>query len=101
MNLKNRSPGPNNSNYNNPEYDKLYEKAAVMERSPARDELYKQMIKIVQDDCPVIFSCARLAYNLKYDWVSNYVPNEYAHGNRAHWRLDTAKRAGSLTGKAG
>jgi ABC-type transport system substrate-binding protein len=89
---KNRSPGPNNSNYSNPKYDELYEKASVMQRSPERDQLYLQMIKIVQDDCPVIFSCARVAYALHYGWVSNMVPNEFAHGNRAHWYLDSAKR---------
>ncbi|MEA2709648.1 MAG: peptide/nickel transport system substrate-binding protein, partial [Phycisphaerales bacterium] len=89
---KNAAPGPNHCNYVNPKYDELYEKAQVMQRTPERDELYRQMIKIVQEDCPAIFIASRVNYTLHYDWISNLKLNEFAHGNRAYWRLDSAER---------
>ncbi|MDD5011002.1 MAG: peptide ABC transporter substrate-binding protein, partial [Phycisphaerae bacterium] len=36
---KNKSPGPNNFNYFNPEFDRLYEKVCVMSDSTERDAL--------------------------------------------------------------
>src|SRR5206468_3827959 len=52
---KNASPGPNESNYSNPRYDELYEKARVMDDSPERTALYRQMEQMVVADCPWIF----------------------------------------------
>jgi ABC-type transport system substrate-binding protein len=89
---KNGSPGPNHSNYNNPEYDALYEKSILLDRSPERDALYRQMSEIIQEDCPVLFSCVRISYRLNYDWVANIIPSEYRHGNRAYHKLDVERR---------
>jgi oligopeptide transport system substrate-binding protein len=93
---KNQSPGPNSSNYNNPEYDALYEKSVVLGPGPERNELYRKMSALVQEDCPVIFNCIRINFRLNYDWVSNIKPNEYRHGNRAYHKLDVAKRQAEL-----
>jgi ABC-type transport system substrate-binding protein len=89
---KNAAPGPNSSNYHNPAYDELYEKSIRLGPSPERDALYRQMAAMVQEDCPVLFNCVRINYRLFYDWVSNVIPNEYRHGNRAYHKLDIAKR---------
>jgi len=89
---KNGSPGPNHSNYHNAEYDALYEKSIRLDRGPERDALYKKMSKIVQEDCPVLFSCIRINFRLNYDWVSNIIPCEYRHGNRAYHKLDVERR---------
>ena len=48
---KNVSPGSNDANYRNPEFDKLYEKSLTLPDGPGRTALYKQMSKIVTDDC--------------------------------------------------
>jgi oligopeptide transport system substrate-binding protein len=89
---KNGSPGPNHSNYNNPEYDALYEKSILLDRGPERDALYKKMSKIIQDDCPVLFNCVRISFGLHYEWVSNIIPCAYRHGNRAYHKLDVERR---------
>jgi oligopeptide transport system substrate-binding protein len=89
---KNASPGPNSSNYSNPKYDAIYEKAIRMPASPERLKLYKELIAMVQEDCPVIFNCAVVRYSLYYDWVGNVVPTEYAHGVTAYRTLDVEKR---------
>jgi ABC-type transport system substrate-binding protein len=89
---KNAAPGPNSANYSNPEYDKLYERAMVMEPGPQRDALYRQMQAIVNDDTPWLMTYYSTTYRLLYDWVGNFGENEYAHGNRKFLRLDSQKR---------
>ncbi len=55
----NASPGANNANYQNPEYDRLYREAAVMPESPQRTALYRKMSQMVIDDCVSISGLSR------------------------------------------
>ena len=55
----NGSPGSNDANYRNPEYDRLYEQTAVMLPSPERTALYQKMNKMVIDDCVAITGLSR------------------------------------------
>ena len=55
----NGSPGSNDANYNNPEFDRLYEQAAVMQPSPERTAIYRRMNQMVIDDCVGIMSLSR------------------------------------------
>jgi len=47
----NGTPGSNDANYHNPEYDALYEQASVMRASPERTRIYRKMNRILIDDC--------------------------------------------------
>lgn len=66
----NRSPGSNSSNYSNPDYDRLYEATSVMQPSAERTALYRQMNRIVIDDCVVISGLSRVGIAL---WHKNVV----------------------------
>jgi oligopeptide transport system substrate-binding protein len=55
----NGSPGSNDANYVNPEYDRLYEQTAVMLPSPERTALYQRMNQMVIDDCVAITGLSR------------------------------------------
>jgi ABC-type transport system substrate-binding protein len=55
----NASPGANNANYSNPEYDRLYRAAAVMPESPMRTAMYRKMSQMVIDDCVSISGLSR------------------------------------------
>lgn len=55
----NGSPGSNDANYNNPEFDRLYEQAAVMQPSPERTTIYRRMNQMAIDDCVGIMSLSR------------------------------------------
>jgi ABC-type transport system substrate-binding protein len=90
---KNVSPGTNNFNYSNPEFDKIYERVAVMPDSPERTELYHKAERIVIEDCPAAFINHRVAYTLHHDWVDNYKPHVFGYGLAKYRRIDTAKRA--------
>ena len=89
---KNAAPGPNSANYSNPEFDKLYEQSSVMNPGPERDALYKKMIAITNDDCPWLIECYSVLYIPHYDWVKNMNYDDYPHGLRAHYILDSQRR---------
>ena len=88
----NSSPGPNHSNYSNPEFDELYEKVRIMQDSPERTELYKKMAKIIIDDCPWIFTHYPLAYGLTQPWLKNYYPHDFPYAMAKYYRIDSNAR---------
>ncbi len=90
---KNISPGANNFNYSNPEFDKMYEQVAVMADSPERTELYRKMELVILEDCPAVFINHPVGYVLYHDWVYNYKPHAFQYGLSKYYRVDTAKRA--------
>jgi len=90
---KNVSPGTNNFNYSNPEFDELYERVAVMPDSPQRTELYRKAELMVIEDCPAAFINHRVAYILHHDWCMNYKPHIFQYGLAKYRRIDMKKRA--------
>jgi len=66
----NASPGSNDANYRNPEYDRLYEESAVMLPSPERTEIYRRMNQMVIDDCVAISGLSRTRI---YLWHKNVI----------------------------
>jgi len=47
---KSMSPGPNHTNYNNPKFDELFDKARQMQDGPERTALYMKLADMVNDD---------------------------------------------------
>jgi ABC-type transport system substrate-binding protein len=68
----NESPGPNNSNYQNDEYDRLYDQFAVMSMGPERDAVVEQMLKVLYEDCPWSFTDYRIQYTYLQPWLRNF-----------------------------
>ncbi len=69
---KNVSPGSNNSNFINRDYDQLYEKALQLPPSPERTLLYKKMVDFINNEVPTLFLVHRI-YRLPYhSWLENY-----------------------------
>jgi oligopeptide transport system substrate-binding protein len=60
----NGSPGSNDANYHNPEYDRLFEQASVMLPSPERTAVYQRMNQMVIDDCVAVTGLARTRVHL-------------------------------------
>jgi ABC-type transport system substrate-binding protein len=55
----NASPGSNSANYNNPEYNRLYEASIAMHESPERTAIYRQMNQLLMEDCASITGISR------------------------------------------
>jgi oligopeptide transport system substrate-binding protein len=89
---KNQSPGPNDSNYSNPEYDKLYEKSLTLPDSPARTAIYQQMSKILNEDCPWIPFAHRVWHVLEHPWVHGYKYSDVIANRWKYVGVDPALR---------
>ena len=66
----NGSPGSNDSNYRNPEYDELFRQAKVMLPSPERTRIYQRLNRIVIDDCLAVTGISRTRIHL---WHKNVI----------------------------
>jgi oligopeptide transport system substrate-binding protein len=84
----NAAPGPNDANYDRPEFNKLYEQMSIMEPGPARAKLVKQMDDMVQEDTPWAMGFYRDEYTLYQGWVKNFKGSFYIRDNYKYLRID-------------
>ncbi len=89
---KNISPGPNASNYQNPEFDKVYEKLATMSASPERTALIKKAEDIAFKDGVWSMLYYPILYNIYHGWTKNYRPNELILNQDKYWDVDVMER---------
>jgi ABC-type transport system substrate-binding protein len=68
----NKVPGPNQSSWDDAEYNKLFEEARFMENGPERFELFKKMHARIYNDVPVIFVFSGTAVGLRQKWVKSF-----------------------------
>ena len=82
----NATPGSNSSNFNNPEYNKIFEKSIVMQPGPERTEIYRQLNQMVIDEIPAICGLSR---NSPFIWHKNVVffPSRNPHGSLLKYAL--------------
>ena len=66
----NAAPGSNSASYNNPDYNRLYETAAIMTESPQRTALYREMNQILMSDCVAITGISR---TLLFLWDKKFI----------------------------
>ena len=63
----------NQSNYSNPELDKILEDARVEQDAARRMQLYQQAQRIIVADAPVLFTTHGLSYVLVKPYIQGYV----------------------------
>ncbi|MBL7767451.1 MAG: ABC transporter substrate-binding protein [Flavipsychrobacter sp.] len=71
---KNPAP-PNYTRYNNPAFDRLYEKALTETNNSLRFELYRQMDRMILEDAPVVPLWYDEVIHLVQPFVKNFQPN--------------------------
>lgn len=84
--------GENSSNYENVEFDHLFEQMRSMDNSPERYEIIQKMQHILQHDAPWVFGFHPKNFALYHQWFHNLKPNLMANNNLKYLRLDTQKR---------
>jgi oligopeptide transport system substrate-binding protein len=89
---KNESPGPNHSNYRDPEFDRLYEEIRIMQDSPERMAKYEEMARIVIEDCPWIFEYQSMSFALVHSWLENFEPHDFPYGMGIYRNMNLEKR---------
>lgn len=84
--------GENAANYDNPEYNVLFEQMKNMENSPERQEIIDQMLRILRQDAPWIWGYHPKDYALYHEWYTNVKPNKMSHNNMKYHRIDSNMR---------
>ncbi len=93
----NKSPNPNNANYENPEYDRLYDEMSALsdfdpEQAKRKYGLCREMEKIVTRDCPWIFGLTYYSYTLVHSWRKNFKPHSFGHDTVKYLGVDPKLR---------
>lgn len=87
----NKSPGPNDSNYENATYDAIYKKMAVLPAgAKGRRELVKQLDDMVQEDAPWAYGYYLRTYRLTQARVKNYRVAEVIQNKYKYLRIENA-----------
>lgn len=87
-----RFNGQNAANYENPEYDALFERMKAMPDGPARQQIIDRMVAMLQHDAPWIFAFHPKAYSLQHGWVLNRKPGAMVRNTMQYQRLDVERR---------
>jgi oligopeptide transport system substrate-binding protein len=91
-NAKVKFGGENSSNYQNPEFDRLFEQMRNMDNGPERFRLIQQMQEIVRRDAPWLFGLHPKQFSLFHSWFQNRKPHVIANNTLKYLRIDTAAR---------
>lgn len=92
-NKKVASGGENAANYDNPEFNRLFERMKDMDNGPERQRVIDAMLEIVRRDAPWIFAYYPKSFGLTQGWVHNVKPNLMANNTLKYRRIDPALRA--------
>jgi len=88
-----KTSGENASNYENPEFDRLFERMKNMYNSPERQAIIDRMVEIARRDAPWVWSVFPKDYTLNHEWVYNRKPNQMANNGLKYQRVDAGLRS--------
>ncbi len=84
--------GQNASNYENPEYDRLFERMKAMPDGPERQQIIDRMVGMLREDAPWLFGFHPKSYSLQHGWVHNRKPGNIVRNTLKYQRIDVARR---------
>jgi len=84
--------GINSSNYQNPEYDRLFDEIKSMKNTPLRAEKIEKMLKMLREDAPWVWGFHPKSLSLYHEWFTNIWPNEMANNTLKYVRLNADLR---------
>ena len=85
--------GENNSNYQNPEFDRLFEQMKFEDDGPVKARLIDEMIRIVQEDAVWSFGYFPTSAAAFHQWVFNGKPTQIIRNHIQYLRIDPQLRA--------
>lgn len=84
--------GENASNYNSPEFDRLFDQMKSMSNSPERLAIIQEMIQLIQHDAPWIWGYHPKMYSLSHGWMGPFKPNAMSRNTLKYLSVDSEKR---------
>jgi ABC-type transport system substrate-binding protein len=85
--------GENASNYQNPEFDKLFERMKFEDDGPTKARLIDKMIGIVQEDAPWSWGYFPTSAAAFHQWIFNGKPTQIIRNHIQYLRVDPQLRA--------
>jgi oligopeptide transport system substrate-binding protein len=87
LSTPNMAPGPNTSQFSDPEYDRMFAQLKEMEDGPAKFRLMKQMELIVNRDLPWVMQYYSRNYILVHEYFKNYRYSDIIYNNLKYIKL--------------
>jgi len=84
--------GENAGNYQNPEFDRLFETMRNMANGPERQQIVDKMQSIVRNDAPWLFGYCPKDFALYHSWYKNLKPSRLVNNRLKYIRIDTQDR---------
>jgi ABC-type transport system substrate-binding protein len=91
-NGKVNSSGENAANYENKEFDRLFEQMRAMPNTEERLKIIQKMADIAREDAPWVWGFHPKMFTLYHAWNHNIKPNLMANNTLKYRRLDTPLR---------
>ena len=88
-----KTSGENASNYENAEFDRLFDRMKSMSNGPERQAVIDRMVEVARHDAPWVWSFFPKDYGLHHAWVHNRKPHSIANNGLKYQRIDPALRA--------
>ena len=87
-----KSQGENAANYENPEFDRLFERMKNSPNSRERQAIIDRIVAILRHDAPWLWGFHPKDYALYHSWYGNLKPNNISYNTVKYQRIDTALR---------
>jgi len=91
-NAKVETGGENAANYDNAEFDALFERMRGLPNGPERARVIDQMLEIVRRDAPWVWGFHPVGFGLYHSWYGNAKPNLMANNTLKYKRIDPELR---------
>ncbi|MHB9035459.1 MAG: ABC transporter substrate-binding protein [Armatimonadota bacterium] len=85
--------GPNDSTYDSPVYNRLFERMQTMDDGPERMEITRRMRNVAEEDCPLICFYHDDNLMLFNNWLSNVKAHPVANDSIKYYRIGGSRRA--------
>ena len=85
--------GKNEARYINPEFDRAFEKMALLDNGPERLALCRKMYDLLAEDCPVAFTFHKAYYVVVQPWSRRTHANMMLEGGIKYLQVDPEARS--------
>ena len=87
-----KTAGENASNYENVEFDRLFDNMKHMPNGVERQAIIDRMVEILRRDAPWVWSYFPVSYTLRHAWLYNAKPTAMANNSLKYQRIDPRLR---------
>ncbi|MEJ6005311.1 ABC transporter substrate-binding protein [Paucibacter sp. AS339] len=92
-NSKSRFEGENTANYDNPEYDQLYQRMQTLDDGPEKQRVIDQMVAIAREDSPWAWGYWPFVGMAYQSWLYNGKPSIVVRDALRYARIDAKERS--------